>query len=218
LHTGSLTIGWSAVQENALRAAEHAGDITTKDISTFLFPNAYLYVNGDPTQCCILGFHSYDLEPGGTSNGFREGRYVMNYSSWISPGFFGPGFTDITALSHELAETFSDPFVNNATPWWLAPNGNCQNNLETGDVIEGLPNAVFPITLNGFTWSPQNEALLEWFANQTPSSDIHRAYSYPDTSVLPMGHVSELQLHAAIALDHSSRRPGTDRHGFLEGP
>ena len=172
-------------------AAEHAGDITTKDISTFLFPNAYLYVNGDPAQCCILGFHSYDLEPGGASNGFRERRYVMNYSSWISPGVFGPSFTDITALSHELAETFNDPFVNNATPWWLAPNGNCQNNLETGDVIEGLPNAVFPIALNGFTWSPQNEALLEWFANQTPSSAIHRAYSYPDTSVLPMGATSQ---------------------------
>jgi hypothetical protein len=172
-------------------AAENAGDITTNDISTFLFPNAYLFVNGDPNQCCILGFHSYDLEPGGASNGFRERRYVMNYSSWISPNLFGPTFTDITALSHELAETFNDPFTNNPTPWWLAPNGNCQNNLETGDVIEGLPNAVFPITLNGFTWSPQNEALLEWFANQTPSSAIHKAYSYPDISVLTAGATSQ---------------------------
>jgi hypothetical protein len=56
-----------------------------------------------------------------------------------------------------MAETFNDPFVNNAVPWWLSPNGNCQNNLETGDVIEGLPNAQFPIVLNGFTWHPQNK-------------------------------------------------------------
>ncbi|HEV3214776.1 MAG TPA: hypothetical protein VGZ27_03590 [Vicinamibacterales bacterium] len=169
-------------------AAEHAGDVTTKDISTFLFPNTYLYLG---SLCCVLGFHSYDLEPGDASNGFRERRYVMNYSSWISPGLFKGGFADITALSHEMAETFNDPFVNNATPWWLAPNGNCQNNLETGDVIEGLSNAIFPIALNGSMWSPQNEALLEWFANQRPSSAIHNAYSYPNISVLPVGATSQ---------------------------
>ena len=175
-------------------AAENAGDITTKDIPTFLFNNAYLYSGGNPADCCILGFHSYDLEPGGVSNGWRERRYVMNYSSWISPGLFGPSFTDITALSHEMSETFNDPFVNNTTPWWLAPNKNCQDDLETGDVIEGLPNAVFPINLNGRTWNPQNEALLQWFANQQPSSAIHGAYSYPNTSVLPAGATSQNRL------------------------
>jgi hypothetical protein len=171
-------------------AAENAGDIHTRDLSTFLFPNAYLYFNGDPGQCCVLGFHSYDLEPGGPTNGFRERRYVVNYSSWISPGLFGDAFTDITALSHEVAETFNDPFVNNATPWWLAPNGVCQDNLETGDVIEGLPHATFPITMNGFTYHPQNEALVQWFASETPSSAISDAYSYPDTTVLTSASVS----------------------------
>ena len=51
-------------------------------------------------------------------------------------------------------------------------------------MIEGLPNAQFPITVNGFTYHPQNEALLQWFAGVTPSSAIHHAYSYPDISVL----------------------------------
>jgi len=171
-------------------AAEASGDIRTRDISTFLFPNAYLYI-GDPSNCCILGFHSYDLEAGGAANGFREKRYVMNYSSWISPGLFGGGFSDVTALSHELSETFNDPFVNNTTPWWLSPNGNCQNNLEDGDVIEGLPNGVFPIVLNGATYHPQNEALLQWFAGITPSSAISGAYSYPDTGVLTTANVSQ---------------------------
>jgi hypothetical protein len=165
-------------------AAENAGDIRTRDISTFLFPNAYLYINA-PNNCCIIGFHTYDLEPGGVDNGWRERRYVLNYSSWISPGIFrDPTFADITALSHEMAEIFNDPFVNNATPWWLAPNKNCQNNLETGDVIEGLPDSQFPVVLNGRTWHPQNEALLQWFAGQTSSSAINGAYSYPDTNVL----------------------------------
>ena len=171
-------------------AAENAGDVHTADISSFLFPNAFLYF-GVPGNCCVLGFHSYDLEPGGASNGFREKRYVLNYSSWISPGLFGPTFTDITALSHEMAETFNDPFVNNATPWWLSPNGNCQNNLETGDVIEGLPNSVYPIVLDGKTYHPQNEALLQWFAGVTPSTAISKAYSYPDTNVLTSANVSQ---------------------------
>jgi len=135
-------------------AAEHSGDFKTTDLGIFLFNNAYLY-DTTPSNCCVLGFHSYDLEPGSAANGWREKHYVMSYASWVSPGLFGAGFSDITALSHELAETFNDPFVNNATPWWLAPNGLCQNNLETGDVIEGLSNATYPIPLNGYTYHPQ---------------------------------------------------------------
>jgi hypothetical protein len=170
-------------------AAELAGDITTQDISTFLFPNTYLYFNGDPTQCCVLGFHTLDVEPGVPSNGNRLRFYVVNYSSWISPGLFGDAFVDVTALSHEISETFNDPLVaydgvHGITPWWLSPNGNCQDNLEVGDVIEGLPNATFPITMNGLTYHPQNEALLPWFEFKRHPRSIHGAYSYPDTTVL----------------------------------
>jgi hypothetical protein len=173
-------------------AAENAGDIRTRDLATFLFPNAFLYQGGNPNNCCIVGFHTYDLEPGGASNGFLEKRYVLDYSSWVSPGIFSDTtFGDITALSHELSETFNDPFVNNATPWWLSPNGNCQNDLETGDVIEGLSNAQFPIVLNGATYHPQNEALLQWFAGVTPSSAIQHAYSYPNTGVLTAANISQ---------------------------
>lgn len=177
-------------------AAENAGEVTTQDVSTFLFNNVYLYENGDPNQCCVLGFHSYDFEPGTTFNGNSEKRYVMNYSSWISPGIFGAGFQDVTATSHELAETFNDPFVasnniNNITPWWLAPNGLCQNNLETGDVIEGLSNATYPMTMNGYTYHPQNEALTQWFESGTSSNALDGAYSYPNESILTHANVSQ---------------------------
>jgi hypothetical protein len=170
-------------------AAELAGDMTTHDISTLLFPNTYLYVNGDPTQCCILGYHSFDYEPGDASNGNNLRFYVMNYSSWITPGLFGAAFQDVTALSHELAETFNDPLVvydnvHGLTPWWLSPNGNCQDDLEVGDVIEGLPNATYPITMHGYTYHPQNEALLPWFEFKKHPHSIHGAYSYPDTTVI----------------------------------
>ncbi len=157
-----------------------AGDITTQDISTFLFPNTFLYRNGNPNQCCILGFHNYAVGPGDPSNGWMERRYVFNYSSWVTLGLFASGWADVAVLSHELTETFNDPFGGNLVPWWLAPNGNCQNNLETGDVIEGLPNAIKTIHLGGTAYHVQNEALLQWFAGQTPSTAINGAYSYPD--------------------------------------
>ena len=93
-----------------------------------------------------------------------------------------------------MSETFNDPFVNNATPWWLSPpqpDGLCQNNLEVGDVIEVLTNPVFPINLNGVTWHPQTEALLQWFAGVTPSKAIHGAYSYPDITALTQANASQ---------------------------
>lgn len=171
-------------------AAELAGDMTTRDLTTLLFNNTYLYF-GDPGNCCVLGYHSYDVEPGDAHNGNRERRFVMNYSSWISPGFFSGGFEDITAWSHEVAETFNDPFVDNETPWWLAEVfegagfGLCQDNLESGDVVEVLDsNAVFPVQLHGRTFHPSNEALFSWFAFQSPSTAKKLAYSFPDeTSV-----------------------------------
>ena len=100
-------------------AAELAGDMTTRDLSTLLFNNVYLF-QGDVSNCCVLGFHTYDFEPGDNTNGNRERRFVFDYASWITPGFFAFGFEDITALSHELNETFNDPFVDNQTPWWLS--------------------------------------------------------------------------------------------------
>ncbi len=170
-------------------AAEHSGDINTGDISTFLFPNTYLYFNGNPNQCCVLGFHTYDSKPGDASNGFRERRYVLNYSSWISPGLFGAEFEDVTALSHEITESLNDPFVGSdgvhgITPWWLSQNGNCQDDLEVGDVIEGLPDSTIPIRTKGRTYHPQNEALLQWFEFQSPSTALGGAYSYPNQTVL----------------------------------
>lgn len=164
-----------------------AGDITTKDISTYLFPNTYLFeiVNGN-FECCVLGFHSYvfdDVSP------TLEQRWVFDYASWITPGIFRGGLSDVSGLSHEISESYNDPFVasdniHDVTPWWLSPNGNCQDDLETGDVIENLPNGLFPVTINGMTYHPQNEALLQWFEFMVPSDALDGAYSYPDETVL----------------------------------
>lgn len=174
-------------------AAENSGDITTKDVSTFFFPPAYLtfpLANGK-TGCCIFGFHSFDFESGDASNGNAPRFFVLNYSTWLQPGFFvDPTILDVTGLSHEISETYNDPLIvfdgtHDLTPWWLSPNGNCQDNLEVGDVIEGLPRQTFPVTMpNGVTYHPQNEALLQWFEFKSPSDALFGAYSYPDTTTL----------------------------------
>ena len=56
-----------------------------------------------PGGCCVLGFHTYFANFDGT---FPQHRFISQYASWISPGLFGAGFQDVTALSHELAESF----------------------------------------------------------------------------------------------------------------
>jgi hypothetical protein len=171
-------------------AAEAAGDITTKDVSTFLFPPTFLFIS-HPGVCCIGGFHTFDFESGDATNGNLPRFFVVNYSTWFPPGvFLDPTILDVTGLSHEVSEIYNDPFVafdgkHDVTPWWLSPNGNCQDDLEVGDVIEGLPHQVFPITMpNGFTYHPQNEALLQWFEFQKPSTALNGAYSYPDITTL----------------------------------
>jgi hypothetical protein len=174
-------------------AAEAAGDITTKDVSSFFFPPAYLFfptASGGVGPCCIGGFHNFDEEPGDASNGNTLRAFVFNYTTWDQPIFRDPTVLDVDGLAHEISETYNDPFVvfdgvHDLTPWWLSPNGNCQNDLEVGDVIEGLPRQAFPITMpNGFTYHPQVEALLQWFEFQSPSTAINGAYSYPDITTL----------------------------------
>lgn len=56
---GNLLFPPTAPPDNStpIGAAENAGDMTTRDLTTLLFNNVYLY-DGDPNNCCTLGFHS----------------------------------------------------------------------------------------------------------------------------------------------------------------
>jgi hypothetical protein len=170
------------------------GNFTTNGMNMTLFPNTFLFnLNtanpNTPGSCCVLGFHTFFLD-----DGFPEHRWITQYASWISPGLFGAGFQDVTALSHELAETFANPFVSNPAPNWQFPgqpaaSTACQNNLEEGDPIEVLANATTPIEVKekgfDFVYHPQNIPLLQWFEMGTGSSAIDGAFSFPDETVLP---------------------------------
>jgi hypothetical protein len=163
----------------------NAGRFTTGAMNMTLLPNTFLYsVNstGGMGACCVLGFHTFF-----TNNGTpTESRWVFAFASWISPGIFGGGFRDVTALSHEISEAFDDPFVNNLVPAWQFPNqpGTCQDDLEVGDPVEVLNNVVFPVKIGTTTYHPQTEALLQWFEQKTTSNAISGAFSYPNTKAL----------------------------------
>jgi hypothetical protein len=171
------------------------GNFTTNAFNTLMLPNTFLFslnVN-DPNHtggCCVLGFHTFFFEPGV----IPQPRWLTQYSSWISPGLFGGGFQDVTALSHETAETIGDPFLDNVTPLWQFPNQPptshaCQGNLEEGDPIEVLPTATIPITIRErhevFTYHPQIIPLLQWFEMGATSNAIDGAFSFPDEGALP---------------------------------
>ena len=164
---------------------------TTNALNIQLYPNTYLFsVNSQGKRftgdCCVLGFHTYIFDSSVTPTPI----WLFAYASWISPGLFHGGFQDITALSHEVSETFNDPLLNNLVPVWQFPGepGACQNNLETGDPLEVLPTATvtLPIKERGttFTYHPQTEALLQWFTQSSPSNALGGAFSYPDTTAL----------------------------------
>lgn len=168
----------------------NGGFFSTKAINYHTYPNTFLFSvideQGD-LACCVGGYHTFIFDP--TTN--PEQRWIYAFTPWMSPGVFGGGAQDVTALSHETSEALNDPFLNNIVPTWQFPRnpGFCQANLETGDPVEVLPVSTVPITtLEGnevFTYHPQTEALLQWFEIGNPSNAIGGAFSYPDTTALP---------------------------------
>jgi hypothetical protein len=163
----------------------NAGRFRTNALNVALFPNTFLFSlnsSGGLGACCELGFHTYFSDSGVP----KESRWLFAFASWISPGIFGGGLQDISALSHEISEAFNDPFVDNAVPAWQFPNepGTCQADLEVGDPPEVLANAVVPIVTGGRLFHPQTEALLQWFEQTGTSNAISGAFSYPNTKAL----------------------------------
>jgi len=175
----------------------NANNYTTDAFNMQAWPNTYLFSidnKGKFADCCVLGFHDYIFDPTVTP----QPRWIFAFSSWISPGLFGAGFQDVTALSHETSEAFNDPFGDTAVPSWQFPGQPptskvCQGNLETGDPVEVLPTATVGILLKDrnhtFLYHPQTEALLQWFEMGTTSDAIGGAFSYPDTTALTQSAV-----------------------------
>ncbi|MGH9703713.1 MAG: hypothetical protein ACRD4K_10095 [Candidatus Acidiferrales bacterium] len=184
-----IDINFIVSQLNTLVQTE---GITVDTFPLFVTRNAVYgdFDHGNPVDCCIGGFHTaFETNQVGNKIFVQVIAFSTALDSDLANFIFGDPtvFADVNALSHEVAETFNDPFVNNQTPKYQipgAPPGVCQANLETGDVIEFFTPDFFPVTLNGFTYHPQVEGLLQWFEGKAPSDAIGGAYSYPDTTFL----------------------------------
>ena len=181
---------------NQLNALLQSEPLTPRQLRIFLIKNTFLFQNGNPANCCVVGFHTAAQATTSTQTFIQTLAYASWIDSDVASQFLGnANFMDIVALSHEISEWINDPFVNNAvTPKWQFPGqpGVCQGNLEVGDPIEVLaPNLItFPVTIGGVTYHPQNEALLQWFAQVSPSNAIDGAYSYPNESSLTSASIS----------------------------
>ena len=180
-----IDINFIVSQLNTLVQTE---PITVKAIPIFLTRNAvYGGFSADaPVSCCVGGFHTaFEANQTATKIFVQTLVFATSLDPDVSNGIFGDPavFSDVNALSHEIAETMNDPFANNIVPSYQIPGaaaGTCQNSLEVGDIVENLAPDYTDVTLHGYTYHPQTLGLLQWFEGKTPSDD----YSFPDSTKL----------------------------------
>jgi hypothetical protein len=171
--TARLDFHWFSNKLNELINTFH---IQPTQLPMILVNNVYLFDGNDINNCCTLGYHGvYATRSGNGAQGVQT--YI--YASWTTPGaFLSPEIADIHALSHEVSEWMNDPFVWNSTPEWFAPGYGCDNILETGDPVVGV---AFHQTVNGYTYHPEDEVFLSFFARQDPSIAYNGNYTFLST-------------------------------------
>jgi hypothetical protein len=173
---GEMDINW---WDNELQtvifpslAAEGVGPA---NFPQFIFDSVAEYDNGNPSDCCALGYH----------NAFLNGGVFQTYSvnEYDTSGAFGG---DTSVMSHEMAEWLDDPNGSNPVPAWGAEGqvtaGNCQANLEVGDPLSpGFGTATKPLsfknTTTGVTYTLQELAFYSWFLGSKPSLGAGGKYS-----------------------------------------
>ncbi len=178
---GLMDIDWwdNLVQATLIPSLAGQG-VGPTNLPLFLFDSVVEYENGDPNQCCVLGYHSA-YAPNGILQTYAIG-------SWDTSGYF---LGDISIMSHEIGEWMDDPTTNNPTPAWghIGQQPNCQNNFEVGDPLTGtlLP----PVNLNGYTYHLQELAFFSWFYRQSPSIGAGGLYSDNGTFTTGAGPVCQ---------------------------
>jgi chitinase len=151
-------------------------------LAVALTSNVFLAPQKDIKKCCVLGFHtSFDVGE------MAQVKFIQTFiwASWVDQGILGPGLADVTPMSHEISEWMNNPFGSNAVPAWQVPNSTgCQSNLETGDPLALMPNAGYPVLMDGFTYHPQNQVLMQWFQRGATSDAFEGSFSFPDQSMM----------------------------------
>jgi hypothetical protein len=130
--------------------------ITGASVPIFEMYNTYQTSGG----CCIGGYHS------------ATGSQTYSIFDYIgTPGVFAQ---DVSALSHEMAEWFFDPLINNRSPCGI---------YEVGDPLEREANyGGYPYTTNGMTYNLQDEAQPPYFGAPAATS-LDSRFTFQGTKV-----------------------------------
>jgi hypothetical protein len=179
-------------------------------LAIFLSKDVLLYRDHDPTHCCVLGGHGAGHATGGqggpmNGNGNQPVQTFV-WSSWLSPGFFGPRLwihKDVRGLVDEIMEWANDPFNTNAIMPWKADNApqyGCSTLLEVADPATGLgfatgQNTFDPVLLPDGSPNPFADrmfhlpevAFLPWFMHIAPNTVSQRAQFTNDGRYTFMG-------------------------------
>ncbi len=142
----------------------------------FLMYNTFFYQGNPKTGCCILGYH--------TAFGAAPNQLTTAVAAFSDAGIFSVPIEDIHALSHEIGEWMDDPFTNNAVPGWTGGQvSTCSFSLEVGDPVTGIASDV---TLNGFTYHPEDLVFLPWFEKASaPTTSVNGWYTFLNSYSAP---------------------------------
>jgi len=158
-------------------------DLQVDALSIALTMNVFLAPEADIRHCCVLGFHT-SFDSGQAGNIQKVQTFL--WASWVDQGIIGTNLADVTPMSHEISEWMNNPFGANLVPAWQVPNvaGGCQNNLETADPLAALPNAGYPVPIDGFVFHPQSQVMMQWFQRQSTSDAMDGIFSFPDQGLM----------------------------------
>ncbi|HEX9362190.1 MAG TPA: hypothetical protein VGA47_00190 [Candidatus Dormibacteraeota bacterium] len=193
-----VDVSWFQARVQNLLARLH---LDPTHLTILLTKDVLLYVDNDPLHCCVLGAHGAGHATGGENgpvNGMgNQPVQTFVWSSWLSPGLFGPRMwinKDISVLTHEITEWAADPFNTNTVQRWKADNApqyGCSDLLEVGDPTFNLGFAVGPFDATGEgTFHIQEEAFLPWFMHIAPNTISQRAQITADGRYTFMGDLN----------------------------
>ena len=173
---GQMDINWWDNElQTVIMPALAADGVGPANFPQFIFNSVAEYLNGSPSNCCALGYHS----------SYMNGGVFQTYSvnEYDTSGYFGG---DTSVMSHEMAEWLDDPDGSNPVPAWGAEGqvtaGTCQANLEVGDPLSpNFGTATNPFsftnTSTGVTYTLQELAFYSWFLGSNPSLGAGGKYS-----------------------------------------
>ena len=165
--TGAFEINWwDSFLTSTLLPSLRAQGVTETTLPIFLMRDVVSF-DTVTSNCCILGYHSF------TSTAL--GRQTYAVGDYESSGRF-TGSTDISPLSHEVAEWQDDPFGADPTKPWgnIGQVAGCQSNLEVGDPLSGTN---LKVATSGHTYHPQELAFFSWFYHSSPSLGVNGLFS-----------------------------------------